>query len=96
MQHFPETPNQSGLPGHWNGVRDVLTSLLGPSVPNDPTNSYNLQQYDHDLDDNGSTGFGYDSITISPAILFDHLKNGSFLTFSKIFCTSSRNTTLTA
>ena len=32
----------------------------------------------------------------SPTILFGHLKNGSFLTFSKIFCTSSRNTTLTA
>ena len=58
MQHFLETPNQSGLLGHWNGATDVLTSLLGPTAPNDPTNSCNLQWYD--LDGNGSTGFGYD------------------------------------
>ena len=43
MQHSPETLNQSSLLGHWNGARDVLTSLLGPIVPNDPTSSYNLQ-----------------------------------------------------
>ena len=60
MQHFLETPNQSGLLGHWNGATNVLTSLLGPTTPNDPTNSCNLQWYDHDLDGNGSTGFGYD------------------------------------
>ena len=36
MQHFPETPNQFGLLGHWNGARDVLTSFLGPIIPNDP------------------------------------------------------------
>ena len=40
---FPETLNQSGLLGYWNGARDVLASLLGPIVPNDPTSSYNLQ-----------------------------------------------------
>ena len=67
MQHFPETPNQSGLLGHWNGARDVLTSLFGPIVPNDPINFYNLQLYDHDLDDNGSTGFGYDSLDLLPS-----------------------------
>ena len=67
MHRFPETPNQSGLPGHWNGARDVLTSLLGLIVPNDPTNSCNLQQYDHDLDDNGSTGFGYNSLDLLPS-----------------------------
>ena len=60
MQDFPETPNQSGLLGHWNGAINALTSLLRPTAPNDPTNSDNLQQYDHDPDDNGSTGFGYD------------------------------------
>ena len=60
MQDLPETPNQFGLLGHWNGAIDALTSLLGPTTPNDPTNSDNLQQYDHDPDDNGSTDFGYD------------------------------------
>ena len=60
MQHFPETPNQSGLLSHWNDAIDALTSLLGPTAPNDPTNFGNLQQYDHDPDDTGSTGFGYD------------------------------------
>ena len=60
MQDFPETPNQSGLLSHWYGAIDVLTSLLGPTTPNDLTNSGNLQQYDHDPDDNGSIGFGYD------------------------------------
>ena len=59
MQDFPETPNQSGLLGHWNGAIDALTSPLGPAIPNGPTSSGNLQQYNHDLDDNGSTGFGY-------------------------------------
>ena len=67
MQRFLETPNQSSLLDRWNGARDVLTSLLGPIVPNDPTNSCNLQQYDHDLDDNGSTGFGYDSLDLLPS-----------------------------
>ena len=66
MQHSPETLNQSGLLGHWNGARDVLTSLFRPIVPNDPTNSCNLQQYDRDLDDNGSTGFGCDSLDLLP------------------------------
>ena len=64
MQHSPETLNQSSLLGHWNGARDVLISLLGPIVPNDPTNFCNLQLYDHDLDDNGSTGFGYDLLDL--------------------------------
>ena len=59
MQDFPEMPNQSSLLGHWNGAIDALTSPLGPTVPNGPTSSGNLQQYDHDPDDNGSTGFGY-------------------------------------
>ena len=59
MQDFPETPNQSGLLSHWNDAIDALTSLLGPTAPNDPTNFGNLQQYDHDPDDTGSTGFGY-------------------------------------
>ena len=67
MQRFPETPNQLVLLGHWNGARDVLTSLLGPIVPNDPTNFCNLQLYDYDLDDNGSTGFGYDSLDLLPS-----------------------------
>ena len=66
MQRFPETLNQSSLLGHWNGTRDALTSPLGPIVPNDPTNFCNLQQYDHDLDDNGNTGFGYDSLDLLP------------------------------
>ena len=60
MQDFPETPNQSGLLGHWNDAIDALTCLLGPVAPNGPTSSDNLQQYDHDPDDNGSTGFSYD------------------------------------
>ena len=59
MQDFPKTPNQSGLLSHWNGAIDALTSLLRPAVPNGPTSSDNLQQYDHDPDDNGNTGFGY-------------------------------------
>ena len=59
MQDFPETPNQFGLLGHQNGAIDALTSFLGPAVPNSPTSSDNLQQYDHDPDANGSTGFGY-------------------------------------
>ena len=67
MQRFPKTPNQSGLLGHWNGARDALTSLLGPIVPNDLTNFCNLQQYVHDPDDNGSTGFGYDSLDLLPS-----------------------------
>ena len=66
MQHFLETPNQPVLLGHWNGARDVLTSFLRLIVPNDPTNFCNLQLYDHDLDDNGSTGFGYDSLDLLP------------------------------
>ena len=60
MQDFPETPNQSGLLGHQNDAINALTSLLGPAALNDPTSFDNLQQYDHDLNDNGSTGFGYD------------------------------------
>ena len=60
MQDFPETPNQSGLLGHWNDAINALTSLLGPAALNDPTSFDNLQQYDHNPDDNGSTGFGYD------------------------------------
>ena len=60
MQDFTETPNQSGFLGHWNDTIDALTSLLRLVAPNDPTSSDNLQQYDHDPDDNGSTGFGYD------------------------------------
>ena len=60
MQDFPKTPNRSFLLGHQSGAIDVLTSLLGPAAPNGPTSSNNLQQYDHDPDDNGSTGFGYD------------------------------------
>ena len=59
MQDFPKTLNQSGLLGHWNGAIDALTSLLGPAVPNGPISSGNLQSYDHDPNDNGSTGFGY-------------------------------------
>ena len=59
MQDFPEIPNQSGLLGHWNCAIDALTSLLRLVAPNDPTSFDNLQQYDHDPDDNGSTGFGY-------------------------------------
>ena len=59
MQDFPEMLNQSILLGHWNGVIDALTSLLGPAAPNGPTSFDNLQQYDHDPDDNGSIGFGY-------------------------------------
>ena len=69
MQHFPETLNQSGLLGHWNGARDVLTSLLGPIVPNDPTDFCNLQQYDCDLDDNGSIGSGCNSLDLLPSYL---------------------------
>ena len=60
MQDFPETLHQSGLLGHWNDAIDALTSFLRPAALNGPTSSDNLQQYDHDLDDNGSTGFGYD------------------------------------
>ena len=60
MQDFPETLHQSGLLGHWNDAIDALTSLLGPAALNGPTSSDNLQLYGHDLDDNGSTGFGYD------------------------------------
>ena len=59
MQDFPETPNQSGLLDHWNDAIDALTSPLGPAALNGPTSSDNLQQYDHDPNDNGSTGFGY-------------------------------------
>ena len=59
MQDFPETLHQSGLLGHWNDAIDALTSLLGPAALNGPTSSDNLQFYDHDLDDNGSTGFNY-------------------------------------
>ena len=60
MQDFPETPNQSGLLGHWNGAINALTSILRLAAPNGPTSSGNLQQYDHDPNDNSSTGFGYD------------------------------------
>ena len=60
MQDFPETSNQSSLIGHQNDAIDALTSLLGPVALNGPISSNNLQQYDHDPDDNGSTGFGYD------------------------------------
>ena len=67
MQCFLETPNQSSLLDRWNGAREVLTSLLGPIVPKDPTISYNLQNYDRDLDDNGSTGFGCDSLDLLPS-----------------------------
>ena len=59
MQDFPETPNQSSLLGHQNGAINALTSPLGPAVPNGPTSSGNLQQYDHDPDDNDNTSFGY-------------------------------------
>ena len=60
MQDFPETLNRSGLLVHWNDAINALASLLGPAAPNDPTSSDNLQQYDHDPDDSGSTGFGHD------------------------------------
>ena len=43
MQHFPEMPSLLDLLGHWSDARDVLTSLLGPIVPNDPTNFCNLR-----------------------------------------------------
>ena len=59
MQDFPETPNQSGHLGHQNGAIDASTFPLGPTVPNGPTSSGNLLQYDHDPNDNGSTGFSY-------------------------------------
>ena len=42
MQCFPGMPSQSGLLGHRNDARDVLTSLLEPVVPNDLTNFCNL------------------------------------------------------
>ena len=67
MQRSPITLNLSGLLGHWNGAIDVLTSLLGPTAPNDPTNSCNLQWYDHDLNDDGNTGFGYDWLDLLPS-----------------------------
>ena len=66
MQDFPETLHQSGLLGHWNDAIDALTSLLGPATLNGLIISDNLQQYDHDLDDNGSTGFGYDCLDLLP------------------------------
>ena len=43
MQHSLKMLNHPGLLGHWSGARDVLTSLLGPIVLDDPTSSYNLQ-----------------------------------------------------
>ena len=67
MQRSLVMLNQSGLLGHQNGARDVLTSLLGPIVTNDPTDSYNLQQYDRDLDDNDSIDSGYDSLDLLPS-----------------------------
>ena len=67
MQCFPGMPSQSGLLGHRNDARDVLTSLLEPVVPNDLTNFCNLQWYGHDPDDNGNTGFGYDSLDLLPS-----------------------------
>ena len=67
MQRFLETPNQSSLLDRWNGARDVLTSLLGPIIPNDPINFYNPQQCVHDPDDNGSKGFDYDSQDLLPS-----------------------------
>ena len=67
MQRFLETPNRPALLNPWNGARDVLTSLLEPIVPNGPINFCNLQLYDHDLDDNGNTGFGYDSLDLLPS-----------------------------
>ena len=60
MQDFPETLHQSGLLGHWNDAIDALTSLLGLVTLNGPISFDNLQQYDHDLDDSGSTSIGYD------------------------------------
>ena len=59
MQDFLEMRNQSGLLGHYNGAIDALTSPLRPVIPNGPISSGNLQSYDHDPNDNGSTGFGY-------------------------------------
>ena len=69
MQHFPETSNQSGLLGHRNGAINVLTSLLRPTAPNDPTNSCSLQRYNYDLDDNGNIDFGYDWLDLLPFYL---------------------------
>ena len=66
MQDFPETLHQSGLLGHWNGAIDALTSPLGPAALNGPTSFDNLQWRDRDLDDNGSTGFGYDCLDLLP------------------------------
>ena len=60
-QHFPETPNSFGLLSHWSDARDALTSLLGPIVPNDPTNFCNPWWYVYDPGDIGSKGFDYDS-----------------------------------
>ena len=67
MQDFPETLHQSSLLSHWNGAIDALTSLLGLAALNGPTSSDNLQWRDCDLDDNGSTGFGCDSLDLLPS-----------------------------
>ena len=68
MQHFLKTPSSLGLLGHWSDARDALTSLLGPIVPNDPTNFCNLRLV-HNPDDNGSIGFGCNSQDLLPSYL---------------------------
>ena len=66
-QHFHETPSLFGYLGHWSDARDALTSLLGPIVPNDPTNFCNFRQCVHDPDDNGKKVFGCDSQDLLPS-----------------------------
>ena len=66
MQDFPETLYQSGLLGHWNDAINALTSLFELVALNDLISSDNLQWRDHDLDDIGNTGFGYDCLDLLP------------------------------
>ena len=59
--------NSSDFLGHWSDARDALTSPLGPTVPNDPTDFCNPQLCVNDPNDNGSKGFGYDSQDLLPS-----------------------------
>ena len=67
MQDFPEMLRWTGLLGHWSDAINALTSFLRPVALNDPISSDNLQWRDHDLDDIGNTGFGYDYLDLLPS-----------------------------
>ena len=57
-ERLSKTQSWLGPLDHWSDVAIVLVFPLGRVGPNDPTSSYNLLWYDHDLDGIHNKGYG--------------------------------------